>query len=260
MVGSGNECVMMDCMKTFLLFLAVWIGCMSPVSARLLLVTLDYPPYEYMEDGEARGLAVNVVREVFRRLDEDIEIQSFPWARSLKMVELGNADAIFTAYRTSEREAFLDYSSEVLMPQEVSLFVRNTSKIETYATLADLADQQFAARHGVSYGQAFDRAVTDGTIANIHRVSDGDTVIRLLMNGRADVVVFNRLGGIYRFRSLGVSDQVRELQPPLQSVPSYIAFSKKNRLANLRDRVDATLRAMKEDGTYQALTVYQLIQ
>ena len=245
-------------LRAILVLLACMAGVSTNASARLLLVTLDYPPYEYVEQGEVKGLAVNVVRELFRRLDEEIEIQSLPWARSLKMVELGNADAIFTAYRTPEREAYLNYTDEVLMPQEVSLFVLKSSSLKKYENLAALTDYQFAARFGVSYGAAFDQAVTDGVIGNIHRVSDGDTVIRLLLNERADIVIFNRLGGYYRFRNLGVANQVRELEPPLQSVPSYIAFSKKRRLAGLRDRVDAMLKVMKQDGSYQTLTSYQL--
>lgn len=229
----------------------------------LRLVTLDYPPYEYRDESSIQGLAVNVVREVFRRLDREIEIVSYPWARSLKMVELGEADAIFTAYRTPERERYLDYSNEVLMPQAVSLFALKSFVLPEKATLPDLsalADYRFGVRIGVSYGAAFDKAVEDGTLTRVYHVGDGDAVAKMLASGRVDLVPFNRLGGYYLFRKLGLAHQVRELTPPLQSVPSYIAFSKKRGHAELRDRVDEVLRAMKTDGSYTRLTAYGLVE
>ncbi|WP_419905395.1 hypothetical protein [Kiloniella sp.] len=56
-----------------------------------------------------------------------------------------------------------------------------------------------------------------------------------------------------------MSEEVAEILPPIQSVPSYIAFSKKRNHTKLRDMVDATLKAMKQDGSYDRLTAYSLI-
>lgn len=38
----------------------------QPVPAKLTLVTSDYPPFEYTENGVARGLSVEIVQAVFR--------------------------------------------------------------------------------------------------------------------------------------------------------------------------------------------------
>lgn len=253
----------MRCRLIPLLFSLFFVGiCIRPVSSAetLQLVTLDYPPYEYSENGEVKGLAVNVVREVFRRLNYKVEIKFLPWSRSLKLVELGQADAIFTAYRTPERELFLDYSNEILMSQEVSLFIRKGFEIPQNHDFANLAEYHFGARRGVSYGAKFDTAVEEGTLRSVYRVSDGNALIKLLLNKRVDIVPFNRLGAYYRFRKLGVAKDVEELSSPIQSVPSYIAFSKKRNHAALRDQVDQVLKEMKLDGSYDRLTAYELIQ
>ncbi|MEH6631071.1 MAG: transporter substrate-binding domain-containing protein [Halopseudomonas aestusnigri] len=245
-----------------LLFSLFFIGLSvrSASSAETLqLLTLDYPPYEYSENGEVKGLAVNVVREVFRRLNYKVEIKALPWTRSLKLVELGQADAIFTAYRTPERELFLDYSNEILMSQEVSLFIRKGFHVPQDHDFTNLAKYHFGARRGVSYGAKFDKAVEEGTLQSVYRVSDGNALIKLLINKRVDIVPFNRLGGYYRFRELGVAGDVEELSPPIQSVPSYIAFSKKRNHALLRDLVDRTLIEMRQDGSYDRLTDYSLV-
>ncbi|WP_085909323.1 substrate-binding periplasmic protein [Kiloniella majae] len=226
----------------------------------LQLVTLDYPPYEYKEDGKVKGVAVRIVREIFRRLDRKIEIQVLPWARSLKMVDVGRADAIFTVYRTPERELFLDYSQEMLIPQEVSLFVRKSFPLANNTKLEDLINYRFGTRRGVSYGDKFDQAVESKRIKSVYRATEGDALIKMLLSRRVDIIPFNRLGGYYRFQRLGVVNDVVELSPPIQSVPSYIAFSKKRKHKSLRDQVDEVLREMRADGTYAAMTTYQLIQ
>ena len=76
-----------------------------------------------------RGVAADIVREAFRRMGRPVRIGIYPWGRSLSMAESGQADAIFTIDKTSEREARLDHSRQVLMPQEVSLFVWQDSPI-----------------------------------------------------------------------------------------------------------------------------------
>ena len=46
---------------------------------------------------------------------------------------------------------------------------------------------------------------------------------------------------------------MRELTPPVEQIPSYIAFARKPELAGLRDRFDAALEKMKQDGSYDRL-------
>ncbi|MFD2206097.1 substrate-binding periplasmic protein [Kiloniella antarctica] len=254
-------------MRRHRIFILIWsvfvwgiISSTAKSSEPIQLVTLDYPPYEYTENDEVKGLAVNVVREIFRRLDHKVEISVLPWARSLKLVERGEVDGIFTIYKTSEREQFLDYSNEVLMDQEVSLFVRKGFPVSKINQLTDLAGYNFGARIGVSYGEKFDQADADGTLREVHRVFDGDMLVKLLINSRIDVVPFNRLGGFYRFERMGVRDKLVEIQPPIQSVPSFIAFSKRRHLTGLRDQVDTMLKEMKADGSYQILTSFSPTQ
>ncbi len=46
------------------------------------LVTLQYPPYEYEEDGEVKGIAVDIITEGFTRLGYEVDITLYPWTRA----------------------------------------------------------------------------------------------------------------------------------------------------------------------------------
>ncbi len=78
------------------LFAAFMLLGINAYSDELKLVTLEFPPYEYSENGEIKGSAVEVVKEAFKRMGQPIKINAYPWARAIKMVEGGEADAIFT--------------------------------------------------------------------------------------------------------------------------------------------------------------------
>lgn len=219
----------------------------------LELVTLQYPPYEYEENGEVKGIAVEIIQKAFKRMQQPISITVLPWARAIHKIEHGEADAIFTAFKTSERETFAEFSNEILMPQIVSLFVKKNSRIVFDGNISKLSQYQFGAVRKVSYGESFDTAVKNEVLKNIQLVTIGKQNFLKLLRDRIDIVVSNKYGALDILKQLNKLDMVQELSPELQSIPSYIAFSKKRNLSAIRDKFDATLKQMKNDGTYDKI-------
>ncbi|WP_232514843.1 substrate-binding periplasmic protein [Chromobacterium violaceum] len=219
----------------------------------LELVTLQYPPYQYQEGAGVKGFVVDIVREAFSRMGRTVHVSVYPWGRSLAMVETGQADAIFTLYKTPEREARLDYSRQTLMPQAVSLFVLQDSTIRFDGRLGQLAGYRFGVVRSVSYGAAFDTAARQGLIRIAETAASGEQNMEKLVARRFDILVSNRLGAWDIIRRQHVEGLVRELQPPVERIPSYIAFARKPDLAGVRDRFDAELEGMKRDGCYARL-------
>jgi len=212
------------------------------------LVTLQYPPYEYEEDGEIKGIAVEIIREGFSRLGYDVSITLYPWTRALNMVKNGDADGIFTAYKTDERLEFADYSNEVLIQQSVSLFVIQGSNIKFDGDLDNVRKYSFGVVRDVSYGEKFDTMFKNNEFA-YEETNTGESNLQKLINGRFDILISNTFGALSIIKKEHISDQVIELKPVVESVPSYIAFSKKRNLTDLRDEFDEILIVMKNDGT-----------
>lgn len=247
-------------MKKIYLVLYVTLAflvCASTHTFALELVTLQYPPYEFLDDGEVQGVAVEIVQEVFKRMKVPIKITLYPWDQSLAMIQKGEADAIFTIFKTPEREAYADYSHEILIPQVVSLFVTKDSHIVFDGDLNKLSTFTFGVVRTVSYGSIFDDAVKNGVIRNIETSETGEENMKKLLQGRFDILVSNRYGALAIVKKMNNMDHIKELKPAIQSVPSYIAFSKKRFLTSLRDQFDSILRNMKDDGTYEnIITLY----
>jgi polar amino acid transport system substrate-binding protein len=217
------------------------------------LATLEFPPYEFQEDGKARGIAVDVVTEAMRRLGHTVEVRVYPWARALDAARSGDVDGLFTAYKTPDREAFLDYSGETLVPQIVSLFVVEGSPIRFDGSLSKLAGSSFGIVNQLSYGKVFDQAMQDGTLKKLEKTNDTALSAKMLVAGRFDILVSNKYVALYNFKKLGIQGKIRELTPVVEDVPSYIAFTKTRDLNNVRRDFDGALKAMRADGAYDRI-------
>ncbi|GAA0780582.1 transporter substrate-binding domain-containing protein [Roseibium denhamense] len=217
------------------------------------LVTLEYPPYEYETETGADGIVVRILQEAFQKMGKDIEISVLPWKRALNMTQTGEADAIFTAYKTPERETFLDYSETVLMPQVLSVWAKKGSDIGFDGSIESLSNVSIGLVDGISYGTAVDDAVAAGTLKSLDYAPESSNNIKKLLGGRIDAVIMNKYGAMHHLKNQNGLDQVAEIEPEISSVPSYIAFSKANGLADLRDQLDGVLQEMIASGEYQSI-------
>nr|WP_295776229.1 transporter substrate-binding domain-containing protein [Rhodoferax sp.] len=216
------------------------------------LVTFEYPPYEYTENGEVKGLAVDIVREAFKLMNHEAVIEILPWPRCQVLFERGEVDGIFTFFQNDERQAFTLYSKEVVVTQTIALWVLKNTKIEFNGDLTRLQPYQFGITSKTSYGERFDTAMKYGLL-HTEAAASIEGNIRKLMSGRVDIWVSNRDGAHHELKRLGLFGKVRELKRPIQVVPAFVGFSKLRNHAALRDSFDQALATLKHSGVYDAL-------
>jgi polar amino acid transport system substrate-binding protein len=239
--------------KIYLCYLIIILFALQGFSGTLSIVTLPYPPYQYEENGELKGFVSEIVTEIFKRMDQPITITTYPFARCLDMVKKGVADAIFTTAKNTEREMFLDFPEEVLVDQKMSLFVQTNSPISFDGQLSKLRDYQIGVIIGFRYGDVFDDAVKNGVLRNIQETNLAENNAKKLVRGRIDLWMSNSEQALFTIKKMGLSDKIRELEPKVQIIPSYLAFSKKRDLESISKKFSITLSKMKTDGSYQRI-------
>lgn len=216
-------------------------------------VTLTFPPLEYQgKDGQPAGAAVEVVKTVMKRLGHEVEIDVLPWSRSIQEVRRAKAAAVFTAYKNEERVKFLDYSRQVLIPQVVSFYVRKGSGLDFHGDFAALKGKKVGVVSTISYGERFDEAVKNLNIET-ERVDKRVLNFKKLLAGRIDYVISNQYSAATVMKDLGLTDKIKKLEPQVEILPSYIAFSKKKDLESLRDAFDRELKKLKASGRYEEI-------
>ena len=192
-------------------------------------------------------------RKLFKKMGKDVSIQVLPWKRALHMTKTGAADAIFTAYKNDERVKFLDYSETVLMPQVLSVWVKKGSDVGFDGSMESIATADIGLVDGISYGRWSMTRSRPDTLQSLDYAPESSNNIKKLMGGRIDAVIMNKYGAMHHLKQQNGLGDVVELQPEISSVPSYIAFSKANNLAGMRDQLDGVLQEMITSGEYQAI-------
>ncbi|NRD73189.1 transporter substrate-binding domain-containing protein [Shewanella sp. VB17] len=227
------------------------------------LVIDEYPPYVFTDPdtGTIDGISIRVVNAVFKHMNQSISLRVVPWSRSLKLIREGKIDGIIQIFKNEERQTYLDFNNVVLMNEVTSLFVVEDSDIHFEGELAKLNKYHFGARQDFSYGTIFDQAVTDNVISNISLYVEHERLVLELCTGELDIAIGESNVLAYREHlvksvkknSVTRCKKIKELSPPVQLTPGYIAFSKKRELTDIRDKFDAILMKMKQDGSYQEI-------
>jgi polar amino acid transport system substrate-binding protein len=83
------------------------------VEKSTLIVGSDttYPPFEFIQNSEIVGFDIDIINEIVKRLDKQIEIISIGWDPNFKMLREGDLDLIISAVPLNEeKESIVDFS------------------------------------------------------------------------------------------------------------------------------------------------------
>ena len=227
----------------------------------LVASTLHYPPYEYLENGEAKGIAVDLIREALRRVGEDkVSFQFYPWKRAVHLTQNGHSDMLFNAGKNKARQEWGFYTDSILIQQSYVLFKRADEDWGVSPDFSDSADKSIAVRRGYLYGSGSFRQALDSDKFSAVTLSDStEQSVSQLLNGRVDLFVGDLLPVLYYLRQEGLEKEVDIVLNngdfmEVLSWPTYLLFSKQRSSNEFVQRVSNAMDDMKADGAFQAIT------
>jgi PAS domain S-box-containing protein len=209
----------------------------------LFLGNKNIAPVISVEEGAPAGVAVDLVRALARHLARPVEIRALDWGEAQERVLRGEADALIQMNPSEERRQLYDFSAP-LLDSQFSIFTRaDTVGISGAASLRGM-------RVGVEPGGLpWDVLSTDPEIRLV-LVPDFVRAFDLLVRHAVDAVVVDYRVGTYVVARNGVRG-VKVTGEPIASSQSAIAVKKGN--ARLLSEIDAALRAIRADGTYDRI-------
>lgn len=104
--------------------------------SQLKFYTQEFSPFSYTENGEVKGPAAKIIRQVCAMLKMDCMIKSMSWSRAQKAVKKGKANAMFVIGWNKPRSKWL-YFTHPLMQTGYGFFVKKDSAFE-YTNPEDL--------------------------------------------------------------------------------------------------------------------------
>jgi polar amino acid transport system substrate-binding protein len=207
----------------------------------------------FQRDGKIAGVLADIVFEAFHRAGQPVDIMLWPWARCLEQARVGAIDGVFPIFKTPEREAALAFATEVLMSQVETFFVRKDSTFTYNGDLGSVARYRIGLQNKVSYGQHLDQAVRDGLFPNISYANEPNFLIRMLVGGHVDVIAIHRDEAWAMARALKIDHEIRQVDPSLETVNAYLAFTQARNFAALLRALDGAMHAMRSEGVFDAI-------
>lgn len=176
------------------------------------------PPYEYLESGTAKGLNVDIIRSVCKKIGVTPVFREYPWNRAMHMVKNGEADAIFSLYKTKEREEFLLFPTHPLNDETNVIIVPKESALRA-GSLDDMKKWRVGVVQDYSYGENFDNYAAIVKEA----LTDNEQLLRKLEGGRLEAVIINKKV----FFNLQADEKFKIIYT-VNTEALFVAFSKKS--------------------------------
>ena len=214
----------------------------------------EYPPYGYMDSdtGEYTGFDLELAQAVCDI--EGWELVKTPIDWDSKDLELnnGNIDCIWNGFTINGKEDKYEWSDPYVNNQQVVVVAKNSG----ITKLADLKDKYV----GVQAGSAALGLLKEGgdqedlakTFADLQEYADYNTAFAELQAGTVDAVAMDI--GVAKYQIESRDDGYEILDEKLNSEQYAIGFKKGN--TELRDKVNADIKKLYEDGTVTKLAEY----
>ncbi|QYJ90631.1 transporter substrate-binding domain-containing protein [Shewanella halotolerans] len=216
--------------------------------SQLSYYTESYPPYNYRESHQLKGIAVDLLAAAARRVDGRFDIHSIqlvPWARGYKLTRTGKNTVLFSTTRTPYREPLFDWVGPISATRIV-IFARADRKI----SITDEAQlNQYSI--GVIAQDIGEQALLAAGIAReqLRHAHEATSLVHMLRRERVDLWAYEEVVGRYLMKQEGVDTDEFEVVFTLKVSELYYAFSRdsdpelRRRLQQGIDKVKATIEA-----------------
>ena len=239
-------------MLACVLGLLIWgIFGMNAYGETLQIVTEEYSPYNYMEDGKIVGLSTEIVEATVSKAGFEKTLKLYPWPRAYKMVLKDKNTLIYTITRNEEREKSFKWVGPIA-PRAIVIYKLKTRDDIKVNTLEDAKKYKI----GVVRDGAFNKELqSKGFVIgkNLMVVATEKLNIRKLYKGRIDLFGAVPISLAYQSKKEGFDfNKLTEVYKVPSNTAYYMALNLKTS-DEIVNKLQVALDGLKEDGTYQKI-------
>ena len=217
------------------------------LDAGLKIYTEDSPPGNYLKDGEAAGLAVEVVREILRRTGQPDTIEVVPWARGYAMALNEPRVALFSTTRLPQRETLFQWVGPIYT-QTWGFYARSDSGLK----VRSMEEARAVPRIGTYHRDAKEQFLQAEGFKNLVSTNRNLSNVIHLLKGNIDLWVSSDFNMPYLVRQAGEDPSRLKEVFAFRKVNNYIAFSLQTPKPIVSTWQQALTR-MKKDGSYRKI-------
>jgi polar amino acid transport system substrate-binding protein len=227
-------------------FVAAGIALAPLASSAESLTVLTGPIEPYaIEKGDRPGAAVEVLAEVAKRADVQLNFKFEPWARAQADAQSGKEVAILPLTRTPERESKYVWIIPLLSDQIYLNAVHNDLEITSLDKAQGLT---VATLRGTPQEDALRKA----GVAKIELTMDEDTGAKMLKAGRVDAWYARGMVAAFTYAKNGGDPATLRRGAGTETAPMFLGASL-DFPKQLAVKLSNALDSMKADGSYDRI-------
>lgn len=181
-----------------------------------------YPPANYIENGELKGITIDTLKAMWRYLDiPEQEISVVPWSRGYRFTLNDENTALFTMSRTHSRENLFKWIGPVF--QSTHVLIAKKEKQFDFEKLGEIFYHKVAAVRGdISEIALLQIGFPE---YNMAKVSELKQAYLMLESGRVDMMVATIHGFAYLAKQEGFDAKRFQHIWEVNKVGNHIAFN-----------------------------------
>jgi polar amino acid transport system substrate-binding protein len=201
------------------------------------------PPYQFVEDGVYQGLLLELTQRIFSDMNQPVEFVPLPIETCIEAFKNKDIDIVLGLRFNAELSEIMSYSDSlvnstisIIMLQEKEAEIKEKLGVEPLVIAVERNSTEFEFVKNIKK-------------ANFNNAFNQQTVVDLMLLGRADMMVGVRHVAEYVLDQNGLADQYYISNTYVTPVDYYMAVNKDN--AVLLGKINTELRNLKLSGAYE---------
>ncbi|HSI68309.1 MAG TPA: transporter substrate-binding domain-containing protein [Planococcus sp. (in: firmicutes)] len=210
-------------------------------------IDATYPPFEFQEDGEYKGIDIDLIQAIAENQGFEIEFNPMDFSGIIPALQAGQLDvAIAGMSITEERKEIVDFS-DPYFDAGLSLVVREDN--DDITSLDDLDGATVAVKSGTT-GAQFARDNQDEYGYEITQFEDSPSMFQEVSNGNADVLLED-----YPVIAYAIAESGLELKTVGERLTGdqYGIAVLQGENQDLLEAINAGLQELRDSGEYDEI-------
>lgn len=206
--------------------------------------------YQDVETGELKGIDVEILREICKRLGiPDIQMKVIDFSNLLIELNNNNIDMVVDAmYVKDERLQVAAFTDKWYQEGEAVVIPADS----TIASKDDLKDKTIGAQPGTTFYETAQKWLDEGKIGKLQAYDNQATLMTAVNMGKVDAVVTDGIVAGYTLSS-DSSLKIKLLSPYEAEASGQIGAAVRFEDKDFLNEVNAALNEMKEDGSLMTI-------
>jgi arginine/lysine/histidine transporter system substrate-binding protein len=224
-------------------------GCQAQGSKLVVGTSADYEPFEYIaEDGSYTGFDVELMQEIGKRLNMEIDWQDIAFDGLIGSLQSDKIDAIIAAMSaTPDREAQVDFTQPYFIGADAIIVAEGSGL--TIGKNEDMAGYKVGVQTGTIQEEWIDANID----ADVSRYERAEQAIMDLQSGRIDIVAMDYYAAQAFIDQGGIT-----LALKTEFSGEHMAIAVKQGNTELRDKLDGVISDLQSEGFIENLAMKYL--